>query len=530
MLPLVYNFQFNVLDLDKLQFKFDKQFESPQLIMKNNLKRILLKSIVLTIIIVFITAPFMQFIIWKFCFPGFQSTLKLAILTFLIILNFEFINLAFDSHMTMGCLHKGKPISALSSTPMETLVNGLQSKNQFTKLTAFQELAYRATSMDSSLRMPIYNYNNVNSTGSTNNNSSNTDTAAINATNNHNTNNMKYYNSMSHGYKNIWSIILKECLSVIYETNENVNDYLVKLNNINNNNNNNDNTLNNINRQFETFKQNENIFGNSPKQNYNNNSRLSTTNFSNNNATDINYNHKISLHEGNILLNRHLKKINLHDNNINKFNNNSNGNYIDSNDKLNQSILTHDTKLTKMIKLLYFKSQDYTLQFFFPNNNTSNSNTTANSPSGKNNSQLIGYGNKLSIFEIWYFSKERIAKKLIPIPNYHAESIISIMGFLINSLEESPRGNIVGSVNEILVALERSIAILGKFTEYNSIANDENNNSNDSNNNLNYITILYELSINAFLEIVLKYNTLLNDVHLEDDVQKLCNWVLEMCQ
>ena len=75
------------------------------------------------------------------------------ILSFWVMVNFQFINLAFDAHMSIGCLHKGKPISSLSKMPMETLLNGLSSKKAFTKLTAFQELCYRATSPDLSLSL-----------------------------------------------------------------------------------------------------------------------------------------------------------------------------------------------------------------------------------------------------------------------------------------------------------------------------------------------------------------------------------------
>lgn len=42
------------------------------------------------------------------------------------------------------------------------------------------------------------------------------------------------------------------------------------------------------------------------------------------------------------------------------------------------------------------------------------------------------------------------------------------------------------------------------------------------------ISVLYQLSTSAFMEIVLEYNVALNDVYLDADVAKLANWFLEV--
>lgn len=106
----------------------------------------------------------------------------------------EFVHLAFNAYLSLGPLHKGKLISLLSLRPIETLVDGLRSRNSFTKLTAFQELSMRSQMeikdnlVENIYRNPIYNN------------------------------------------KSNWSNILKESLKVIKNTNNKVYEYNMKLN------------------------------------------------------------------------------------------------------------------------------------------------------------------------------------------------------------------------------------------------------------------------------------------------------------
>lgn len=482
IIPLVYNLQHNIFDMDKLVFIFDKQFQLPQLTISSNISFIISRCVVMSLFIL-VSTPFVSVMTTGYWLIGFGLSVKLFVLTFLILFHFEFTNLCFNAHMTMGCLHKGKPVSSLSSTPMETLITGLQSKKPFTKLTAFQELAYRATSHDATLRLPIYN----------------------NGSSTHNTS-KKY---------NVWSLILNECLKVINDSNANVADYLVALEQTTAystqsqlNGEMNKSRLGRINEDTQI------LFGNKPINTVQEEVRdvhVKRENGDNRNILSP-YNVSIDGRKESILADDHLDFDNKYSRRDPKF--------IDSYDKYNESILTHDTKFTKMIKLLWSRGTNYFTTFFFP---ITGNNSNINNNKGKNVS--------LSLFEIWYLSKERRAEKLIPIPIYHAESIIAIMGFLINGLDESPRGTVVASVGEVLKALEKSVGILGKYADWNpnGVKNsDEKDTLN--NDNINVISILYEFSISAFLEIVLKYNVLLNDVILDEDVVRLSKWVLSMCE
>ena len=529
LIPLIYNLQHNVFDMDKLIFIFDRQFQLPQLIISNNLSFIFSRSFVMSIFIMIIS-HFLSFITLGSWLIGFKLCMKLFFLTFIILYHFELINLSFNAHMTMGCLHKGKPISSLSPTPMETLISGLQSKKPFTKLTAFQELAYRATSNDITLRLPIYNNANI----STNHNDYGQDS-----------NNFSDFSlGLNNGVKyNIWLVILNECFKVINDSNKRVANYLLALEQVNLFNqrslfNHRDYILSGSKddrgdigkSRLERIKEDtEILFGNEPF----NKSRYYDKNNNNNNNDRNNSSDQyfdIKNRYGGEKYRKSSRYFNDRNNNFTS---------VNSYDKYNESILTHDTKLTKMIRLFWVKLSNYFVTFFFPITK-SNGNGKASSVS-------------LSLFEIWYLSKERRADKLIPVPIYHAESIISIMGFLINGINESPKGNVVASVGDVLKILERSVGILGKYTDWKpeglskiassstssttsatementSVFKEDVENTLDEQN-INVISILYEFSISAFLEIVLKYNVLLNDVELDEDVVKLSKWVLSMCE
>lgn len=480
IIPLVYNLQHNIFDMDKLVFIFDRQFQLPQLTISSNMSFIISRCVVMSLFILAST-PFVSVITTGYWLIGFGLTVKLFVLSFLILYHFEFTNLCFNAHMTMGCLHKGKPISSLSSTPMETLLTGLQSKRPFTKLTAFQEVAYRATSHDATLRLPIYN----------------------NGTSSHN--NIKKYN--------VWSLILAECLKVITDSNTNVADYLIALERTTSHTGKNQlDEKANTSRLRRINEDTQILFGNKPANDIDNEMRDGRVKRENDNRNILSPYDVSSDGRGESLLNNY--------DNLNKGANQysrHNPGFIDSYDKYNESILTHDTKFTKMIKLLWSRCTNYFTNFFFPittnNNNQKNRDTS------------------LSLFEIWYLSKERRAEKLIPIPIYHAESIIAIMGLLINGIDESPRGTVVASVGDVLKVLERSVGILGKYADWNPDGSKHSTELDTLNNeNINVISILYEFSISAFLEIVLKYNVLLNDVYLDEDVVKLSKWVLSMCE
>ncbi|CCK68784.1 Ndc1p KNAG_0B03420 [Huiozyma naganishii CBS 8797] len=469
LIPTIYNLQHNLFDLDKLSFNFVRQFQPPQTYIASNLTKMVFKSLFLSGLLT-VLSPFAFALLAPVWYTGILSALKLAVLSFLVILHFEFVNISFDAHLSIGCLHKGKPISSLSSTPIETLVSGLASKKPFTKLTAFQELSYRATLLDPSLRLPIY--------------------------------------ENSHRGTNMWPVIMKECLAVIQETNETVGKYLTTV----------ERTLQGTSKHERLNPtpefSNEPLFGNSPslsKRGFRDDHNLNSDVVPN----GMGY-RTMPLRDENIFLNKYDR---LKRNDINsaiyrdEF---LSPRYIDSQHSVNDTIFTHNTKISKLISLISNRLQRVMTNFFFPSTLPIDG--------------IMGNKMQLSVFEAWCLSKSRQAEKLVPLSICHAESVVSLMGFLINGLEESPRGHVVASVGDVLKQLVRSVGILGRFSDWNPDVQRKSGTTNkEDDNSLDVISILYELSINAFLEIVLKYGVLLNDVHLDDDVVKLSKWVLDMC-
>ncbi|KAK9446950.1 nucleoporin protein Ndc1-Nup [Limtongia smithiae] len=64
-----------------------------------------------------------------------------VLLSFFLTFTWSFSNSLFTVYMTLGPIHRGKPISEKSSDPNGTLITGLRSsKRPFTKRTAYQEL------------------------------------------------------------------------------------------------------------------------------------------------------------------------------------------------------------------------------------------------------------------------------------------------------------------------------------------------------------------------------------------------------
>ncbi|KAG0669867.1 hypothetical protein C6P45_003262 [Maudiozyma exigua] len=474
LIPATYTVQHVLFDADKLVFGMDAQYQAPQQYIAARLSKLVARSGILSLMVL-ISSPLLYYVIGWSMFLPIATQFQLILLSFLIFIQFEIINVTFNAHMSIGCLHKGKPISSLSPSPIETLVSGLSSKKPFPKLTAFQELSYRATSNDMSLRLPIYSseFKNTNS----------------------------------------WSNILTECIQVIKTNNENVNKYLNGLENTMSTQNGNNKAIKN-----ETH-QHTNLFGNNQSSVFNGDirSEYAFDDLNHNNSNNLSA-HRISLQDDDILLRERKNPIGHNsgsylNNNIADFRNNNIG--LDSYRSYNETIITRDPKIILFLKSVVNNIKNGIVSFFFPAN-----------------------GNKkdlqLSLFDIWYVNKNRQAEKLVPLAVCHMESVISLMGFLIKAIDESPKGSVVASVGEVLSHLEKSVAILGKYSEWKPEGHikqlrgiDDSNGEATRSNDM--ISLLYELSISAFLEIVLKYNVLLNDVYLDEDVIKLSKWVLDMC-
>ncbi|KAI5962778.1 NDC1 [Candida theae] len=88
--------------------------------------------------------------------------LKLAFLTYVLVLNWELENHLFRVYATIGCLDGKKPISSYSKDPLNCLLKGLRDvapSHELSRLTAFQELAYIATTSEKEglrLRLAIF--------------------------------------------------------------------------------------------------------------------------------------------------------------------------------------------------------------------------------------------------------------------------------------------------------------------------------------------------------------------------------------
>ncbi|GMM53484.1 Ndc1 protein [Maudiozyma humilis] len=465
LIPATYTVQHLVFDADKLVFGIDSEVQAPQEFIVTRIPKTLAKSAILSAM-VHIVSPVLFFAIGWPMFLSFGGSIQFFLLSFFVFFQIEIINVAFNAHMSIGCLHKGKPISSLSPTPIETLLSGLASKRPFTKFTAFQELSYRATSGDISLRVPIY--------------------------------------SAEYKSTNLWPGILRECTSVIETSNNSVSQYLKTL----------ENTLSKNakshagHRHRDANNDTGYLFGNTPSAVGNDGeSAFYNTGMMNNNETSSFLGtQRLQLHEDDIMLNTARRNARNSHAQASEY---VTPGEIDSSRIYNDMIVTREPKVVVMAKALLEKAKKYTWSLFFVPN--------ARKPETQ----------QLSLLELWSLSKDRQAEKLVPLAVCHMESVISLMGFLTRAIDESPRGSVVASVGEVLKHLERSVAILGRYSDWQPEGSKKSGAGEQASKPTDVVSLLYEISISAFLEIVLKYNDLLNTVYLDDDVVKLSKWVLD---
>ena len=89
-------------------------------------------------------------------------------IAFGLILLWELVNHVYQVYATIGCLDSSKPISTYCVDPISSLVVALQDvrpESQFCRLTAFQELAYIATTTEPDgikLRASVYETHKIN--------------------------------------------------------------------------------------------------------------------------------------------------------------------------------------------------------------------------------------------------------------------------------------------------------------------------------------------------------------------------------
>lgn len=172
--------------------------------------------------------------------------------------------------------------------------------------------------------------------------------------------------------------------------------------------------------------------------------------------------------------------------------------YIRSNNVINGSILTSEIPIMNIISDTYNKIKRYM------------------------NEQLKieegGSNREISIIEAIFINKGRESQRLIPIISMNIDIIIGMSQLMINSLEEDINGSVVSTVGEILNIIKDGIIINGKYVNIDEIKDNQDNRVNE----------IYEIYVESFIEIVLKYHGLLNDVELDEEVISLVKWVLEM--
>ncbi|ODV78910.1 nuclear envelope protein [Suhomyces tanzawaensis NRRL Y-17324] len=168
-----------VFQRNRLVFKYGSQKLSPDDTLLAKVPLLLLNALVLTVFVAG-SSPLLWLVVRSLCYkanyltllvagldtqvPGYGVTvstvLSLAFFSYQVLLAWELVNHAFNVYSTIGCLDGKKPISTYSADPLNTLLNGLRNVNEpLSRLSAFQELAYVATSNDPEavkLRAAIY--------------------------------------------------------------------------------------------------------------------------------------------------------------------------------------------------------------------------------------------------------------------------------------------------------------------------------------------------------------------------------------
>lgn len=178
---VVYTFQHLIFQRNKLKFVYGVVHVKPESGLFHNIVPLLGPSLVFTAFASFaspVAYCFLRLIIYRsysllftiigldLSVPSLRLPLKtlasVSFASFVINFGWELVNHTFDVYATVGCLDGKKPISSYSSEPISTLLSGLRDvdpENLLARLTAFQELAYIATSTDpdgAKLREELY--------------------------------------------------------------------------------------------------------------------------------------------------------------------------------------------------------------------------------------------------------------------------------------------------------------------------------------------------------------------------------------
>lgn len=421
-IALIYSIQHTIFDYDRLVFAQHKFYTHPKDTLMKNIPKAISSAILVTLT-VGITSPivylFIREYIYDFTFytvglvyslnqsyPSFGVSFgflfKLSVLSFLLSFSWEIVNYGFNAYLSIGCLHRGHTLSELSTDPLGTLLTGLKSDKPFTKMTAFQELAFISKIDNPEKRQAIYSRNN-----------------------------RKEF---------IWGEILQECVNVIKKNNSNINVALLEY--------------------AKSISPKEHI----PEPNY-------------------------KKHDSEVLFGREYHPIEVE------------RKYDD---------LPRPTKITNNFNdtQSYFDSTFWNLVF----------------GNFKTGVQLVKrYYNEFVSSEFgapFRYTLLRESKRLCPNTITVSNAIIAISLMATHAYDEDKKGTVPSTITDILEILEKSVSTCGEFSQnppaYLTQKDEENP-----------ISLLHQLSLNAFVEVTLKYSDVLNDIVLPPDVFRLANWTIE---
>ncbi|CCH60002.1 hypothetical protein TBLA_0C01890 [Henningerozyma blattae CBS 6284] len=481
LLPVAYNIMHNLIDIDYLKFDHQLTNEKPQqFIRKNLLDQVIIRSIKFLIVMMVFIEPLNQIVLRWVDYKSNRLSWKLIIIINAMVLVMSLIlnsiNLLFNSHMMMGCLYKNIPISNLSSTPMETLINGLQSEKKFTKLTAFQELSFRCNHADIKYRRPIYE--------------------------------TRYKNG------HIWNIILNECFKVLNESNDGVVKYMEMIEEKLSLKDAYDNSLMTLNRRsrFEDDgTEGKMLFGNHPDPATRHRRKRRIKRRKQYDSMIPDDMGKVSLNADDSQTYKLFKNEKFLRKQYSLMKKNRVQNYLRDQNSINGPILTRKLYVVEKLQDFVQELREFLSGLLY----TDSSNHTLRN----------GRKSNMTIIEAWLLNKKRESDKLIPTYQINYHIILSLNGILNKAINEDPKGRIISTVGEILKIFERSIVKLGKFTEW-EMGEEE---STKIVHQIDNVFVIYELIIDSFLEIILNYNEILNDVYLDREVIRLGRWVLDMC-
>ncbi|VEU19871.1 DEKNAAC100786 [Brettanomyces naardenensis] len=92
---------------------------------------------------------------------SFSLYVVVCLVCFLVVFIYELLNKIYNAYAMAGCLIVKKPLSAYSEHPFEALMTGITNyKDNFVRLTAYQEIVYRSTAENALERKDFYDANN----------------------------------------------------------------------------------------------------------------------------------------------------------------------------------------------------------------------------------------------------------------------------------------------------------------------------------------------------------------------------------